>query len=100
MRHLTALGDPGLPEHAFKADPMGRIQPNGGGGGKSPPEPPPPAPPAPPPAEAKTPDAAEMINTKKTKATQAPALQETMLTGPNGVDQNSLDLNKKTLLGG
>lgn len=41
-----------------------------------------------------------MIAAKKTKAKAKPDLPDTMLTGASGVDMNSLEVAKPTLLGG
>lgn len=41
-----------------------------------------------------------MLKQKKTRMAQDPMPAQTMLTGPEGIDQNSLNLGKNTLLGG
>ena len=62
-----------------------------------------PAPPAPeaPPQASKTPDTQEVLSTMKGtgQAGGSPGVAQTFLSGNGGVDQNSLVLNKKTLLG-
>ena len=71
----------------------------GGGKGASPPPPPPPAPP---PQAAKAPDA-DIIRSKNKKAMSGgmdAGPGTTFLTGAGGVDPNSLETSKNTLLGG
>lgn len=100
MRHLNEVGDSNYDLRAFRADPLGRITFHGGGGGKNPDPPPPPPPPPAPEAEVKDPETDTMIKQKKTRMAQDPMPAQTMLTGPEGIDQNSLNLGKNSLLGG
>lgn len=99
MRHINAIGESNYNDLAFRPDPFGRIGLFGGGGGKSPDPPPPPPPPAPPPAEVKSPETDTMIQRKKSQGASSPPPADTILTGPDGIDQNSLNLGKNSLLG-
>lgn len=88
-----------LPERAFLKI-AGRMTYEGGGG-KSQSAPAAPAPPAPPPEPAKAPDA-DMVKSKNKARMTAGAdagVNSTLLTGPDGVDPNSLELGKNSLLG-
>jgi hypothetical protein len=89
-----------LPEMAFH--PIGgRMTLEGGGGGKSKAPPPPPPPPPPPQAE-KAPDADLLRSQNKSRMSggMSGGVSGTMLTGAGGVDPNTLEIGKQTLLGG
>jgi hypothetical protein len=91
-----------LPERAFQPI-AGRMTLEGGGGGKGGGSaPPPPAPPPPPKQQEKPPEAD--VYRGKNQAAQEGGMSagpsSTLLTGPEGVDPNSLELGKSTLLGG
>jgi hypothetical protein len=90
-----------LPERAFQPI-CGRMTLEGGGGGKSS-SPPPPPPPAPPPQQAQAPDVAvarDKVKNRMAGGMAASSPNNTMLTGPEGVDPTALALGKNTLLGG
>ncbi len=91
-----------LPDRAFQTS-CGRLATlEGGGGGKGGSAPAPPAPPAPPPEAAKAPDSDQVKARNKARMTGGmdAGPNSTMLTGPDGVDPNSLELGKNSLLGG
>lgn len=69
----------------------------------SPSPPPPPPPPVAPPEPAKAPDvdvAKDKVKNRMAGGMAASSPNNTMLTGPVGVDPNSLAVGKNTLLGG
>ena len=96
--HLTML-----PERAFQTT-GGKLMSleGGGGGGKSAPTPAPPPPPPAPMQEAKAPDvevAKDKIKNRMAGGMAASSPNNTMLTGPSGVDATTLALGTNTLLG-
>jgi hypothetical protein len=71
-------------------------------GGSSPSPPPPPPPPAPPPQVAQAPDvsvAKDKVKNRMAGGMAASSPNNTMLTGPSGVDPLQLAISKNTLLG-
>ena len=91
-----------LPERAFQ--PTGGKMTYEGGGSKAPsmpaPAPPPPPPAAPEPAKAPDMEAARAKNKARMTGGADAGINSTLLTGPSGVDTNTLELGKNTLLGG
>lgn len=89
-----------LPEDAFQPDPCGRMRLHGGGGkgGGSAPPPAPAQPEKQVVKEARV-DELKANNKNKVSGGMGPSSNNTMLTGPSGVEQGSQSLGKSTLLG-
>lgn len=102
-RFLTATGEPSYPLRAFRKLGLKLQSLEGGGGGGKGAETPAPTAPEKAPQASKTPttDVFRQNNTPSAaaRAGLGATPSDTMLTGPGGVDNSSLNLGKNTLLG-